>query len=63
MQDEFGEQIHVCASSLQFSHGSSSTTGIRSGTGMAIAEAWFCAQGHMFVFGSLSCWKIKTCSL
>ncbi len=35
-------------------------------TGMAIAEAWFCAQWHIFVlflrfvFGLLSGWKIQT---
>jgi len=58
-------QIHVGASSLQFSPHSFSI-GFRSGTGTAIADAWFCAQWSTFVlilmlvFWSLSCWKIQT---
>jgi len=46
---------------LLFSSDHSFSIGLRSGTGMAIADAWFCAQWAifalilMFVFGPLSC--------
>jgi len=49
---------------LQFTH--SFSTGSGQMTGMAIAEAWFCAQGPIFVlflrfvFRLLSGWKIQT---
>jgi len=51
---------------LLFSSDHSFSIGFRSGTGMAIADASFCDQWPifvlilMFVFGSLSCWKIQT---
>jgi len=60
--DPSDSQTHVgAASSVQPTH---SFIGFMSGTGMAIADAWFCAQRPilvlMFVFGSLSCWMIQT---
>ncbi len=51
---------------LLFSSPHSFSTGFRSEDGMAIAEAWFCAQWPIFVlflrfvFGLLSGWKIQT---
>ncbi len=50
-------------SSLQFTH---FLQGSDQRTGLAIAEAWFCAQWHMFVlflrfvFGLMYGWKIQT---
>ncbi len=63
--DPLDSQLHDCASSLQFilTH---FLQGSGQRTGMAIAEAWFCAQWPIFVlllrivFGLLSGWKIQT---
>ncbi len=57
-------QLHDGASSLQFTH-SFFLQGSGQMTGMAIAEAWFCAQWPIlccffrFVFGLLYGWKIS----
>jgi len=59
-------QIPRSMLALLFSPLHSFSIGFRFGTGMAIADVWFCAQWPIFVlilifvFGSLSCWKIQT---
>jgi len=60
-------QIHrSMLAPLLFSSAHSFSIGFRSGYGTVMAKATFCAQLHifvlilMFVFGSLSWWKIQT---
>jgi len=52
-----------CWCFLSFSSTHTFSIGFRSGTGMAIADAWFCAQWHIFVLledPNMACYKISS---